>query len=250
VTTPVLIKACVNGAREPGSHPALPVTPSEVAAAARACRDAGAGVVHVHVRNASGEESLSPSDVASTVEAVRVACPGLPIGVSTGAWIVRDTALRLEMVKSWTVLPDFASVNWSEDGSEDLARLLMGKGIAVEAGLFTPDDARALASSSLAPHCLRALIEVRDREGATALNLAVEMDGIFREVGLAIRLLHHGFGEGTWSIIEQGLALGRDVRIGLEDTFTLRDGSPAPDNAALVRGVVAMAGEVGRLPSA
>jgi uncharacterized protein (DUF849 family) len=249
VSSPVLIKACLNGARVAGAHPALPVTPEDLAAAARAARKAGAGAVHFHPRDFDGHESLEPDDVARTVDAVRAACPGLPCGVTTGAWILRDTARRLEIVGSWPVLPDFASVNWSEEGAEPLARLLIDRGIGVEAGLFTLDDARAFAASPVANSCLRALIEVRERGGVHPVTLASAMDGVLAASGVAIGVLHHGFGAATWTVLDAALRLGRDIRIGLEDTFTLPDGRTARDNAELVAAAVAMAAERGREPA-
>ncbi len=140
----VLIKACLNGNRPPGAHPALPLRPAEVALAAAAARDAGAGAVHFHTRNRDGLESLNAADVGETVAAVREACPGLAAGVTTGAWILRDPARRLEEVKAWRVLPDFASVNWAEEGALELAGLLLEMGVGVEVGLFTVEDARRL----------------------------------------------------------------------------------------------------------
>jgi uncharacterized protein (DUF849 family) len=46
--------------------------------------------------------------------------------------------------------------------------------------------------------------------------------------------LHHGAGDDAWTVLDAALARGRDVRIGLEDTPLLPDGSPARDNAQLV----------------
>lgn len=244
--SPVLIKACLNGARPAGAHPALPVTPAQLAASGEACVRAGAGALHAHPRGAGGGESLRPEDVGRAVSAVRAACPGVPIGVTTGAWILRDVALRTEMIAAWDVLPDFASVNWAEEGAPDLTQQLLNRGIGVEAGLFTVADARAFAASPLAARCLRALVEVRERDGVDAVTQAAAMDDVLVGGGLGIPLLHHGFGADTWLVLEAALVRGRDIRVGLEDTFTLPDGSQARDNAELVAGAAAMAARHGR----
>jgi len=68
------------------------------------------------------------------LEAIRTACRSTPVGVSTGAWIVPDADQRLALIGAWEVLPDFAGVNFHEPGALEVARLLLGKGIAVEAG--------------------------------------------------------------------------------------------------------------------
>jgi uncharacterized protein (DUF849 family) len=237
----VLIKACLNGARPAGAHPALPVTSAELARAGVAATAAGAGALHFHPRGVDGAESLRPEDVCAAVAAVRSACPGVPLGVTTGAWVVRDTARRAAMVQAWTVLPDFASVNWAEEEAPELAHLLFDRGVAVEVGLFTLADAEAFARSPLANRCLRALIEVRARDGDGPVEQAARMDAALENAGVTIPRLHHGFAADTWRVIESALAMGRDVRIGLEDTFALADGREARDNAELVAAVAAMA---------
>ena len=67
----MLLEVAVNGARAPGEHPALPMTPDALAEAIRAARGAGAGAAHLHVRGADGRESLAGRDVAATLESVR-----------------------------------------------------------------------------------------------------------------------------------------------------------------------------------
>jgi hypothetical protein len=81
------IKACLNGGRSRENHPAVPVTPAELAAGAVAAVAAEAEAVHLHPRSGGGGESLLAADVGMAVAAVRRACPGLPVGVSTGLWI-------------------------------------------------------------------------------------------------------------------------------------------------------------------
>src|SRR6266516_101176 len=115
-------------------HQGIPVTPEEQALAATESVAAGAGAIHVHVRAADGNESLAATDVAGTLIAIRAAVPGIPIGVSTGAWIIRDSDARLRAVTGWTLLPDFASVNFHEAGSKPLAELLRARAVGVEAG--------------------------------------------------------------------------------------------------------------------
>jgi len=65
-----------------------------LAAEARGALDAGAGALHLHPRAPDGRESLAASDIAAAIAAVRAACPGVALGVSTGAWIERDVARR------------------------------------------------------------------------------------------------------------------------------------------------------------
>src|SRR2546422_2075243 len=171
----MLIKAALNGARRPGTHPALPVTPTALAAASAAAVTAGAGAIHLHVRARQGEESLAPEDVAHTVAAVRAAVPRTPIGISTGAWIVRDPAARNALVAAWTVQPDFASVNFDEEGATGLAELLLSRRVLVEAGLRDAPTAGRWVESGLSRPCPRVLPEPPDRELPGALRTPAQI---------------------------------------------------------------------------
>ena len=94
----------------------------------------------------------TPNAVLAAVEAVRAAVPATPVGVTTGLWVAGgDPARRMAQVSRWTGngKPDFASVNLSEPGADELAGLLGELGIAVEAGVWSVADADQLAASEL-----------------------------------------------------------------------------------------------------
>jgi uncharacterized protein (DUF849 family) len=233
--TKIYVKACINGARTPDQHPRLPVTPEQLAAEALAAHVAGAKAVHMHPKDTDGGDSLLPEHVDAAVSAVRHAAPGLPLGVTTGFWALPGVDARLRAVDGWSVLPDFASVNWHEPGSEDLARLLLSKGIGVEAGIFNAEAAESWAASEVAEHCMRVMIELlADGEIATADDLLSQV--------MAARspapVLLHGMDESCWPLLQHAGKRGVQVRIGMEDTLRLPDGSTAPDNAALVSAAV------------
>ncbi|AKK29280.1 3-keto-5-aminohexanoate cleavage protein [Mycobacterium sp. EPa45] len=225
------VKACINGARTPDQHAGLPVSPPQLAAAAVAAHGAGARAVHLHPKTADGADSLEPEVVAAAVSAVRHAVPGLPLGVTTGFWALPDPQRRLRTVEAWTVLPDFASVNWHEPGAEELAELLLSRGVGVEAGIFHADAAQAWASSELAPHCLRVMIELGpDGDTATADDLLARI----QRAGSPAPALLHGLDDSCWPLLAHAGVRGVQTRIGLEDTVALPDGSIAPGNAELV----------------
>jgi len=227
----MLVKAAINGSRTPKEHPSIPVTPQQQAVESAAAVAAGAGAIHVHVRGTDGRESISPDDSARALEAIRAACPGVPVGVSTGAWIVRDVGRRFELIQAWDVLPDFASVNVHEDGAIRLMRLLIGKGIGVEAGVWNAPAVKALSDSGLAGQCLRILIEPGEKRDDARINL----EKIEAALGLtSVPRLLHGLNGSAWDMITLAARQGYDMRIGFEDTLWLPDGTRAPTNAALV----------------
>jgi uncharacterized protein (DUF849 family) len=217
----MLLQAALNGPYTKADHPAMPITAAELAADARACVDAGAGAIHMHPRDADGRESLAAEVIDAAVREVRAAC-GVPVGVSTGAWIEPDLERRLQLIAQWTE-PDYASVNVSEDGWQEVVRALRERGIGVEAGVWSVEDARALKESGLASDLTRSLIEPVDVRASEAVALVAAIRG---EVGGSI--LQHGDGVATWILIEDAARNGLDTRVGLEDTLE------AP-NAELVR---------------
>jgi uncharacterized protein (DUF849 family) len=226
------VKACLNGGRTRSEHPAVPQTPSELAADAIAVRRAGAFAVHVHPRNADGIQTMDAAACDAAVAAIRTAVPGLPVGLSTSEAIVRDPFARAAAVKSWRHPPDFVSVNLSELGWAGIARAARHAGIGVEAGLSTPADAEALSDSVFAHQVIRALVEVHGGvEDARAIAQLVPS---------GVPQLWHGYGHLTWELVTAGAAAGHDVRVGLEDVLTLPDGGDAMSNVELVAAAVAL----------
>lgn len=237
------LKACINGARIPDQHPDLPVTPQQLAEAALAAHRAGALAVHMHPKTADGVDSLLPDVVAAAVRAVRHAVPGLPLGVTTGFWALPDAAQRLRAVESWTELPDFASVNWHEPGSEDLAKLLLRRGLGVEVGIFDAEAAESWARSEVAAHCMRVMIELQaDGDAETADDLLARIN----RADSPAPVLLHGLDDSCWPLLRHAGRRGLQTRIGLEDTLLLPDGSTAPGNAELVRAAVEVLEAVSR----
>jgi uncharacterized protein (DUF849 family) len=231
----IYVKACINGARTPDQHPNLPVAPEQLAAEAVAVHGAGAKAVHMHPKTADGVDSLLPQHVDAAVDAVRHAIWGLPLGVTTGFWALPDADARLRAVDGWTVLPDFASVNWHEPGSPALARLLLSKGLGVEVGIFHAEAAESWAASEIARHCMRVMVELpADGDIATADDLLSRL----LAAGSPVPVLLHGLDESCWPLLEHAGVRGVQTRIGMEDTLRLPDGSIAVDNAALVSAAV------------
>jgi uncharacterized protein (DUF849 family) len=230
----VLVQACLNGGHRPDAHPALPTTPITLARAAAAAVRAGAGAIHLHVRGPDREESLQADDVARCLSAVRAAVPAVPVGISTLLRIVGDPDKRLDLVSKWSVLPDFASVNFSEAGSPALARLFLEKGVGIEAGLFDAAAAEECVRSGLAPRCLRILLEPQGVDVPAALVSADAMAAVLDRRRISTPRLLHGSDTAVWGVIDEAARRGCDTRAGLEDTLMMPDGSVAPDNAAIV----------------
>jgi uncharacterized protein (DUF849 family) len=229
----MLLQAALNGDRTKGDHAAVPVSIEQLARDAEACVGAGARAIHLHPRDRHGRESLAADVVDEVVVRVREAA-GVPVGVTTGAWIEPDVARRLELARSWRA-PDYTSVNLSEPGADELMAALVETGIGIEASVGSVEDAERLAASGLAGRLTRVLVEPVEVPAADAVRVVDAIHGALDRLGIAAPRLQHGDGEAAWVLIADAVARGLDTRVGLEDTLHGPDGRPAPGNEALVR---------------
>lgn len=164
----MFLKSCLNGSRSKTDHRRCPITAAELAADAAAVVAVGIQALHVHPRNDGGEETLEAAHITAAMTAIRQTVT-VPTGISTGAWFLTEPADRLRAIERWTVLPDFASVNFHEPGATEIARLLLDRGIGVEAGLWNVGAARSLMHSDIVHDCVRVLFEPMEQAVADAL---------------------------------------------------------------------------------
>ena len=235
-----MLEVALNGSRSPAEHPAIPRTPDELSASARAAVEAGAQVLHVHAFDSEGRESLAPEACAAALRAVRYACPGLPVSLTTSAAIEPDPARRMELIAAWTDLPDLVTANQGEPGIVELCRHLISRGVGIEAGLLSLDDAEVFVRSGIADRCVRVLIEPLDADPDTALEHAAQMEAVVAGAGIELEQVHHGDGIASWAVSARAVAHGHGMRTGLEDVIVLPNGRPAIDNADLVRAAAAL----------
>lgn len=240
-----MLQACLNGALTKDEYPHIPISASELADAAAKCVVEGADSIHLHPRDGDGQERLDPDVVDAVVEHVRAKC-GVPVCVSTGAWIEPDAQRRVSRIRGWTQ-PDLATVNVSEDGAADVMGALLEIGIGVEAGIWSVEDVERLASLGLAEDVTRVLVEpveVPPHEAETVVaDIHLALD--YHAVGPP--RLQHGDGEATWILVADAFRRGIDTRIGFEDTLSLPDGQLAVSNAELVRAACGIRGRIQRV---
>lgn len=131
-------------------------------------------------------------------------------------------------------MPDLVSANQGEPGIRELCELLLSRGVGIEAGLLSIEDARAFVLSGLAGRCRRVLIEPLDADTDAALQHAAGMEEIVVSAGIPLEQVHHGYNIACWAVNRRALDRGHGIRTGLEDITLLPDGKPARDNADLV----------------
>lgn len=234
----MIVQACINGARPAGYHANLPLTVDAMVRDGVASIEAGAAELHIHPRDHTGRESLAAVD--DTIRAMRRACPGTLIGVSTGAWIEADAATTRACIAAWRERPDYASVNLSEPDAPAVMALLDRIGVGIEAGLATIADAERLVSLPDRPPLFRVLIEIEEQDVNKTDEIADGIAQVLANAGLSRPILLHGFDATVWHFVRRARERRWSTRVGLEDGLSRPDGTLSSGNADLVAAAVAI----------
>jgi uncharacterized protein (DUF849 family) len=246
----MIVQACLNGGKRSSDHPAVPTTIQALVADGLEVLRVGASELHLHVRSASGVESLAPEDVDATIKALREAVPGTLIGISTGAWIEKDDDRTLAYISGWSILPDYASVNLREKNAPAVIEMLHRRGIGVEAGIASKTDAQRLVRLGLDRLSLRILVEVGEHDIDRAHAVTDEILGALRSAPFPRPILLHGDDASAWPLLRRALESGFSTRIGFEDVKVLPNGSAAASNSEIVAAAVQILKETGRASQA
>lgn len=272
---PAIVTCALTGVlTNPAQHP-VPVTPEQMARAAREARDAGATVVHLHYRAQGDGQGHLPSwdpDVAGAiVDAIRAECPGLLINSSTGV-VGPDISGPLAVLER--VRPEIAALNagslnylktrsdgrWAwppmlfDNPVEKVSAFLDAMerlGIRPECEAFDTGIVRSIAMFAQ-NGMLRGPVHVSFVMGvASGMPAKPEwLPLLVAELPPGAHFQTIGIGrEEVWAVHRRAAELGGDVRTGLEDTFYLPDGSRATSNGALVEALVRVVRDAGREPA-
>jgi uncharacterized protein (DUF849 family) len=236
-----MLQACLNGGRTRDFHLAVPYTAAELARDAALAIAAGASELHIHPRSSEGAESLEPGDVGEAILAVRLSVPGTPIGLSTHWRIPPGGKARQKPIEQWQVLPDYVSVNLIDEDAAEVISLALGKGIGVEAGIWSVSDAERFVTLPDAKKCLRVLIEINEQDIDEGFAAATGIIAVLERAKFKLPILLHGDEASVWPMFKEAMARGYDSRIGLEDGNRLPSGKQAADNADIVRAAVLLA---------
>jgi uncharacterized protein (DUF849 family) len=243
-----MLQVTPNGPYGKDTHPRLPVSLDDLIEDLRACFEAGARGVHLHVRDNDGNESLQPSHVNRTVGAVRALADqcgiAVEIGLTTGAWIVPNLQSRVELISGWEDV-DCATVNLSEDGFSQVMQALRSSGIGIDVGLWDLSEIDRFAHSGFIHDVQRVSIELDPGDPYfrqdDPVGLAGQLNDALDAIGSAAPRLTHGAGAWTWPLVQDALRRGHDTRVGFEDSTLLPDGSTARSNADLVSAALSFA---------
>jgi 3-keto-5-aminohexanoate cleavage enzyme len=236
-------------------NPNLPVTPAEIAADVKRCRDAGASLFHVHARDGDQKPTLDIRVYKANVRAIREAAPDVIIQLSTGAragkdWDARANPIRLlPEMGSFTTgsnnLPGIVYEN-SPQFIEFLAGVYRDTGVKPEIEVFeTGMIANALILEKKEylkpPLHFDFVLGAPGAMPGTIKNLLFLSESIPAASTWSVA----GIGRAEIPLSSTAIAMGGHVRVGLEDNLALPDGTSA-SNPLLVEKVVRIAREIGR----
>ena len=259
MSEPVIITVAITGALpRKKDTPAVPVTPSQQIESTHEAFEAGASLVHIHVRSEDESPSSDPALFAQVQEGVRKHCPGMIIQFSTGGR-GRDQAARGSML---SLRPDMASlatgsVNFPTnvyenppDFVEGLARTMLEYHIKPEIEVF--DLAMLYNAANLVKKGLiKGPLHVQFVLGiANALPARRSVFDFLRselaEVLPDATWVAAGTGRFQWEVNQWCLETGGHVRTGLEDNIKFDPSRLAVSNAELVKKVADAAAGFGR----
>jgi uncharacterized protein (DUF849 family) len=236
-------------------NPNLPTTPEEIAAAARGAHEAGAAVVHVHVRDEEGRPTADLGIARRTLALIEEECPAL-VQLSTGVGLDVPFEQREQLVEAQ---PRMASLNPCSmsfaggefrnppEGVRRLAARMQELGVKPELEIYDTghlEVALVLAEEGLVSQPLQFSIVMGIRGGMPATPTAL--------VQLVERLppgaIWQAIAIGRWNlpVTAIGLAMGGNARTGMEDTLLLRRGVAVESNAQLVERLVGVANSLER----
>ncbi|WP_424138055.1 3-keto-5-aminohexanoate cleavage protein [Roseomonas chloroacetimidivorans] len=259
---PVVVAVAITGSvPRKKDNPAVPITPEEQVESTHQAYEAGASLVHVHVRNPD-ESSSDPALFARVQEGVRKHCPGMIVQFSTGGR-GRDRSargsslpLRPDMASLSTGSVNFPTIVYENPAAllTELATGMRDNGVLPEIeifDLFHLHGARRLLEAGLMnprPH-VQFVIGVKNAMPAEE-HLLDLMLGELRRVLPKASWTAAGIGANQTRVMEWALARGaQGVRTGLEDNIRVSRDRLAASNAELVRLAVETAARHGRRPA-
>jgi 3-keto-5-aminohexanoate cleavage enzyme len=261
MTDPLLITVAPTGAETAKQDcPQLPTTPEELAQTAKECQQAGAAMIHIHVRDHDHQPTLDLGLLKEWVAAVR-ASSDLVVQLSTGGSVHDPLDQRFKVLDAQ---PDACSLtmgttNFGNDVFSnpwpfvcDLYQLSQERGVVPEFELFDLGQV----------HAMRRLL---DKFGLPAggkvhvdlvMGVPGGMNGTTDALVAAVRDLPPettswsatGIGRSTLSVILASLSKGGHLRVGMEDVLTISRGVPVESNAQLVERAVAIGALAQRHP--
>ena len=245
-TNPVAIAVAPNGGRRTKSdHPALPMTPAELATTASGCAEAGASMIHLHVRDSQGGHLLDADAYRQVIAAVRAAVGDrLVIQITSEALGIYKPEEQMQVVRD--VRPEAVSLALRELAPNETQEPSFGAflewlrkaGVVPQIILYSPEEALRLAAlqkRGLVPFENLPVLYVLGRYTVAQTSRPSDL---LPFLGADMPVFTHwmtcAFGRHETACVTAGALLGGHVRVGFENNLFLPNGVQASANRDLI----------------
>ena len=235
-----------NGARKTqADHPALPISPAELADCAESILQAGASIMHVHVRDDDGRHSLDVDRYRMATDAIRDRVGDqLVLQVTTEACGIYKAPEQIAMVR--TLKPEAVSLALKElcptdaDApiASDFFSWLQAEDVMAQYILYTPEEVErfvSLRGQGVIPDKNPFVLFVLGRYSEDLTGDPDELEGFASALDDDTEWAICCFGRTEQRATSLAAVNQGHARVGFENNLLLPDGTRAEDNAALVR---------------
>jgi len=256
----LIITAAICGAEvTKEQNPAVPYTVEEIVREAKSAVDAGAAIVHLHVREDDGTPTQSRARFQECEDAIYKACPNVILIPSTGGAVGMTPDERLQSTDT-TPIPEMATLdcgtcNFGDEIFDNtmptmraFGKRMIERGIKPEYECFEMGHLDTILTMARkgevpgAPMQFNFVLGVPGCTPATADNLA----WLVKNIPAGSTWTATGIGRHAFTLAAVAIVMGGNVRVGFEDNLNLAKGVPAKSNGELVAKVVRLANELGR----
>ncbi len=254
----LIITAAICGAEvTKEQNPAVPYTVKEMVREAKSAYDAGAAVIHVHVREDDGTPTQSKKRFEEVLDAIYKEIPDVLIIPSTGGAVGMSAEERLQPTELFPEMAtlDCGTCNFGDDVFEntipmmrEFGKRMLENNIKPEYECFEMghlDTILRLAQKGQvpgAPMQFNFVLGVFGCTPATGENLA----WLVRNIPEGSTWTATGIGRYQFPLAMAAIPMGGNVRVGFEDNLYLSKGVLAKSNGELVEKVVRLSRELGR----
>ena len=249
----LIISACICGAEvTKENNPAVPYTVEEVVREAKSAYDAGAALIHLHVRWDDGTPTQDKGRFQEMVDAIRKECPDVIIQPSTGGAVGMTELERLQSTEI-TPTPEMATLDCgtcnfggdeifinTDNTIANFGDIMQERGIKPECEVFDKgmiDLALKAAKKGHIKYPIHFDFVLGVQMTATVRDLVIMATSIPADSTWTAT----GIGKNAWGIAAATIAMGGHVRVGFEDNVYMSKGVLAKSNGEMVERVVQMA---------
>ena len=254
----LIITAAICGAEvTKENNPAVPYTVDEMVREAKSAFDAGAAVIHVHVREDDGTPTQDRERFRVVMDAIKAACPGVILIPSTGGAVGMTAEERLQPTELFPEMAtlDCGTCNFGDDvfmndmptmrafGKRMLENHIKPEYECFEMGHL--DTILNMAKKGLVPGDPMQFNFVLGVSGCTPAT-AGNLQWLVNAIPAGSTWTATGIGRFAYELAAAAIPMGGNVRVGFEDTVYLSKGVLAKSNGELVARVVELANLLGR----